>query len=329
MSSSANQMDTILLAGGQGMRLRPLTARLPKPLLPVANRPLVSQILHGLAASGIKRAALATGYKADAMQSELGAACEGVELRHIVESAPLGSGGALHNVVAECAVTGEVWIAGADILHNVDIAAVRKFHRAAVKRGGLVTIVSAEVEDATGFGICEADSDGRVGRFLEKPPAGATRSRLANTALWVFSRAALEMLPAGPSSIERDLFPALAARGALWTWSYGNGFWLDCGTPSRLVEANLGALAGKFPARLHGDRSGDSLLGTRCQMDDAARVSQCVLGEDVIVKQGAILDACVLLEGAFVGEGVRLERCIVEHGAHVKAGTTARNKILT
>lgn len=329
MSSSSNPVDAILLAGGEGMRLRPLTARLPKPLLPVANRPLVAQILHGLALGGVKRAALATGYMAEAMQSELGAECEGVALHHVIESEPLGSGGALRHVFSHCKVTDEVWVAGADILHAVDIAAVRRFHRAAAKRGALVTIVSAEVDDATGFGICEADFEGRVGRFLEKPPAGTTTSRLANTALWIFSRAALKMLPEGPSSVERDLFPALAAQGALWTWSYGDGFWLDCGTPKRLVEANLGALAEKFPARLEGERSGDSLFGADCQISDAARVTRCVLGQGVAVKQGAGLNECVLLDGVSIGEGARLERCIVEHGAHIAAGTTARDKILT
>lgn len=327
--SNIAPLDAILLAGGEGMRLRPLTQRLPKPLLPVGNAPLIAQILHGLAGAGVRQAALATGYKAEAMQRALGTECQGVQLRHVIECHPLGSGGALNHVLSQCPVAEDVWVAGADILHNIDIPAVQRFHRAAREHGALVTIVSREVEDVTGFGICECDDEGRVQRFLEKPPAGSTTSRLANTALWIFSRAALEMLPPGPSSVERELFPALAARGALWTWAHRGGFWLDCGTPERLVEANLGALAGSFPACLEGSRTDNSLSGAYCQLDDAAALTRCTLGRGVTVEKDARLEECVLLDGVFIGEGARLERCIIEQGTRVPPDTAARDRILT
>lgn len=321
-------IEAILLAGGEGMRLRPLTARLPKPLLPVGNQPMIAHILHGLSQSGIGHAALATGYKADVMQAALGAQFEGVGLQYVVENQPLGSGGALRNVLSQCEVSDEVWVAGADILHNVDIAAAQQFHRAARAQGGLVTVIAGEVEDTTGFGICEADSDGRIQRFLEKPEPGTTISRLANTALWIFSREALEMLPDGASSVERDLFPTLARSGQIWVWQH-RGFWLDCGTPERLIEANLGALAGFFPADLQGTRSNGSLLDAGCSVAPDSVLTRCTLGRDVTVQADAQLQDCVLLDGATIGAGARLERCSVESGAQIPAATSAQDEILT
>lgn len=328
MNQSTVEIGAVLLAGGEGMRLRPLTARLPKPLLPVGNAPLVAQVLYGLAQGGIAHAALATGYKAAEMQATLGAQCEGVALQHIVECEPLGSGGALRHVVSQCEVGEELWVAGADILHSVDVAAALRFHRAARERGALVTIISVEVEDTTGFGICERDDEGRVVRFLEKPAPGVTNSRLANSALWIFSREALALLPEGVSSVEHDLFPLLASRGALWTWPH-HGFWLDCGTPERLIEANVAALEQRFPTRLHGTREDTSLSDKNCVVAADATLARCVLGSGVVVESGARLENCVVLENAIIGADAELSACIIERGARIAPRATARERILT
>jgi mannose-1-phosphate guanylyltransferase len=331
----STQLTAVLLAGGIGQRLQPLTAQTPKALLPVANLPMLGQILHGLASSGVEQAALGTGHLADQISATLGDGSEyGIALRHVPEQSPLGSGGAVRHVVeslestsAELAPT--FWIAGADILHDVDIAAALEAHQ---RTGALVTVLCVEVPAPTDFGICEFAADGQMTAFYEKPAPGVTASRWANTALWIFDRAAIAMLPAEPSSIEKEFFPWLLAQG-LPIYAYRHsGYWLDCGTPERYRQAQRDALAGRFPARINGTRSQSlkqcaSLLGHDCKIAESAQLHRCTLGNAVSIGTGASLEDCVLLEGAHVGAHSHLRHCII--GAHhfVEAGTTRDNVI--
>ncbi|HEX8551570.1 MAG TPA: NDP-sugar synthase [Abditibacteriaceae bacterium] len=314
----------IILAGGEGVRLRPLTSRIPKPLLPVANVSMIGQILHGLQQNGITRAALATGYKAELLRETLGETSNGVSLAHVEENLPLGSGGALRNVLDTVRPEAEtLWVAGGDILHSVNIAAAIAHHQ---HSGALATIITVEVEDTSGFGICECDADGRVRRFLEKPPLGETTSRLANSALWIFSPKIRAELPRGASSLEREVFPRLAARGAVSAFVY-DGFWLDCGTPERFIEANQAALDQRFPAILKGAVEGTSLIGDNAAIAPDAQILHSVVGTNAQIESGACVENCIVFDNARIESHAHLRNCIVDNETRVASDTSARDKI--
>jgi len=236
----------IILAGGQGNRLRPLTDNMPKPLVPVAGRPLVEHIVVGLREQGIVRLAFAVGYKAEQISDYFGNGSRfGVECSYYLEDEPLGSGGAVRNIAQQSPeLLGQTFVvATADVLHDVDFTQALALHR---EQGALATIVCSEVDNQSGFGICEVEYDGRVRRFLEKPQPGVTDSRWANLGLWIFEADALKLVPEGYSRIEEQLFPAMLERG-LPLYAYRHqGYWLDVGTMERYRQAEEDAQEGRF-----------------------------------------------------------------------------------
>ncbi len=282
--------NAVILAGGQGTRLRPMTDAFPKPLAQVANKPLLEHIVFGLSQQGISQIALATGYKADAIENYFGAGgALGVEIQYFVEHQPLGSGGALRNVCDQspgfCA--GTFLIANADVLNDVDLGAALRLHR---EKGALATLMCCEVDNPQEFGICEIEDDGRITAFYEKPQPGVTASRWANLALWIFEPQLVPMIAAGQfSMIEDDLFPQLLQGGApLYAYRHP-GYWLDVGTHARYLQAQRDALAGRFPCSLAGRITGvdgapeqhdeaASLLADDCAVEDSARVTRSVVG---------------------------------------------------
>ncbi|HEX8833368.1 MAG TPA: NDP-sugar synthase [Abditibacteriaceae bacterium] len=328
----------ILLAGGEGVRLRPLTDSMPKPLAPVGNAPMMAQILHGLKQQHFKRVALATGYKADLIQDELGdgARC-GITLRHIPECQPLGSAGALRNVCAGLPRWNHhtLLVAGADILHDIQWDAVLQTHRASQ---ALVTMICVEVDNQQGFGICELTDDDRVTAFYEKPPPGVTDSRWANAALWLFEPQAIaQIAPRGFSMIETDLLPRLVAQGEVSAHRH-RGYWLDVGTPERYLQANLDALDARFsilPGANETEKSNEKanwtppfLIGPNCDIADDAHICRSVIGANVTIGARAILDECVILDGATIGADAVLRRCVVGGRNPVAAGASLLDTII-
>lgn len=245
---SSHALNTaVVLAGGQGNRLRPLTDNMPKPLVPIAGRPLLEHIIVGMRQQGIVHIALATGYKAEQIAEYFGDGSRyGVECSYYVEAEPLGSGGAVRNISQQSpGLLNETFVvATADVLHNVDFDAALALHR---EQGALATIVCGTVEDQSGLGICEMEPDGRVIRFLEKPQPGVTDSRWANLGLWIFEPAVLELVPEGFSRIEEQLFPLMLQQD-LPLFAYRHqGYWLDVGTMERYQQAQQDARARRFP----------------------------------------------------------------------------------
>jgi NDP-sugar pyrophosphorylase family protein len=245
--SSQTLQTAIVLAGGQGNRLRPLTDSMPKPMVPIVEHPLLEHIVLGLREQGITRIALATGYKAEQISEHFGNGSGfGVECSYFIEDEPLGSGGAVRNIAQQSPelLQSTFVVATADVLHDVNFACALALHR---EQGALATIVCSKVADQSGFGICEMEPDGRVQRFLEKPPPGVTESQWANLGLWIFEPAVLALIPPGSSRIEDQLFPAMLQR-RLPLFAYRHeGYWLDVGTMERYRQAQQDAVARKFP----------------------------------------------------------------------------------
>ena len=224
-------MKVLILAGGLGTRLRPRFGDLPKPLAPLGGRPFLARQLEWLAAAGVREAVLCTGHGADAVRAALGDGAQlGVRLHHSVEEEPLGTGGALQ--LAARHVTGPVLVANGDTLALCDPWALE---RARWERGALGAVALFRVTDAAGRGRVERDEHDRVTRFVEKDPAH-TGPAWVNGGLYAFSIRVWDRLPAGPSSLERDVLPALAAEGRLTGLATAGEFY-DIGTPEEWARA--------------------------------------------------------------------------------------------
>ena len=340
VASDDSIIRAIILAGGEGTRLRPMTDHFPKPLARVANKPMLEHIIYGLRQSGIAQIALATGYKANAIEEYFGdgARCD-VHLQYVLEPFPLGSGGAIANVCTQINEYSQntFVVASADVLHNADMNAALKLHR---ERGALITIVCSEVANPQDVGICEIESDGRIAAFYEKPAPGITDSRWANIALWIFEPQVLKEIPTGKfTRVEDELFVHLLREGApLYAYRH-EGYWLDVGTAPRYLQAQRDALGQRFPHHAHGSlineysvkaKSGNpracepSLLGNDCAIAKTALLRSCVLGDGVQIGEGAILENCMIYDGAVIGAEAELKRAVVgpnvvvPDGAHLE-----------
>ena len=340
-------LHAILLAGGRGRRLRPLSDVRPKPLVPVANRPLIERQLLALAAAGVREARLAIGRDQESFlrQSLADGRALGLRLRYAVEAAPLGSGGAVAAALVSGPVFNPVLVCNADIVSRFDPAAMLHAHRAA---GAEVSIALSEVDDPSRFGVVSLDDDGRISRFAEKPAAGAVASRpggayWANAGYWLIDPQRLAGIdPTRFSRLEETLFPAMAAAGepifGLPLPDVGGGdLWLDVGTPAAYREANRRLLEGiglRIGAGASVDATarieGDVQLGPGVVVGAEARLSGPIaIGRDCRIGPGAILRDCVLWERVRIGAGARLRGCVVTDEARIAPGERLRQTIRT
>jgi mannose-1-phosphate guanylyltransferase len=324
----------LILAGGKGTRLYPLTHAIPKPLVPLVNRPFLEHVLDRLSAQGIQEVILATAHMAEALAERLGDGRRfGLTLEYLVEETPLDSGGAIKH--AESHLAGEpFFVLNGDILTELDLAEMAEFHE---QCGAAVTISLARVEDPSAYGVVELE-DRRVVRFVEKPPPEAVRSHFVNAGTWLFDPGMVERMPRGrPFSIEREFFPDLL-RDEVPMYGYLEpGYWLDIGTVSKYLQAHRDILLGKLSLELPGDpaaagvRAGAGtriaagvhleppvLLGRNVSIATGATLlaGTCV-GDDVTVEEGALIEASVLWAGVRVGARAQLRRCVVGHGRQI------------
>jgi mannose-1-phosphate guanylyltransferase len=315
-------MKALLLAGGLGTRLRPLTHTRPKHLLPIANRPHLEHVFDSLLRQGITEVVLLTSYLAEAFAGlvEAGRA-RGLQLALTHEKTPLGTAGALRNAVAFVGDDAFVVFNG-DILTDVDLGEVIAFHRA---RRAEATILLTPVEDPSAFGVVPTDEDGRVRGFIEKPAADDAPTNLINAGVYIMEPSILSRIPPGEVwSAERQLFPDLVEEGARLYAVGTNAYWMDVGTPDKLLQANLDALHGRVRTDLEGrPRNGAVLLSESASIAPGARVSSSCLGSGAAVEDGATVEECVLLPGAEVGSGATAMRSILGEGARVEPGAEA------
>ena len=307
-------MKALLLAGGFGTRLRPLTYTRPKHLLPVANREHIVHVFDLLQRHGVNDVVLLTSYLAETFDYLVASGRErGLNLEVSQEVDPLGTAGALKNAAAFTG--GETFLAfNGDVLTDVDLSAVVGFHR---DRGAEATILLTPVEDPSIYGVVPTDADGRVREFIEKPPPGEAPTNLINAGVYVLEPSVLDRIPAGEVwSIERATFPALVEEGAALFAMPTDAYWMDIGTPEKYRQANMDALAGLF--RTEGPTAdGGRVAATSASISQDARVSSSCLGSGTVVAPGAEVTESVLLDGVTVGQGATVRRSVLGEGVTV------------
>jgi mannose-1-phosphate guanylyltransferase len=316
-------MDAVVLVGGSGTRLRPLTLRTPKPMLPLVDRPLLAYLFDQLAAAGVTRAILACGYLPDALIAYFGDGGEqasGLALEYVVESEPLGTAGAAR-LAAFGRVSETFLLLNGDILSEHDLAALVALHRA---RGATATLALVAVDDPSRYGVVERDDDGTVLRFVEKPAPGETASNLVNAGAYVLEPSVLDLIPAGrPVSIEREIFPALVGNGLCALPL--DGYWSDVGTPESYLAAHVQLLE-----RGLGGRPGPAGTHPSAVVEEGAVVHEpSFVGAGAIVRAGAVVGPLASIgHGAIVGANSVVERAVIHAGARVGEGCELRDVVI-
>jgi mannose-1-phosphate guanylyltransferase len=278
----------VVLVGGEGTRLRPLTYATPKPMLPIANRPFLEHQIAHLRAHGIDRVVLACGYRPDAIRAHFGD-----ELEYVVEPEALGTGGAIAYAARELSET--FVVANGDVLTDLDLSALVRFHR---DREARMTLALHPVDDPSRYGVVVTAADGAVTAFVEKPAPGTAPAVTINAGTYVVEPGVLDLIPEGRAvSVEYEVFPVLVGAG-LYAQS-SDGYWRDIGTPESYLAANLE----RMPP--------GGLIDPSAQVDPAADVTGSVVGPGCRVEAGARISGSVLLQGAVVTAGRRVENRVM------------------
>lgn len=302
-------MKALLLAGGFGTRLRPLTYTRPKHLLPIANRPHIDHVFDLLRRHGISDVVLTTSYLAEAFGETVDRALEdGMNVYVTHEEVGLGTAGAVKN--AEGEIGDETFLVfNGDVLTDVDLDALVAFHR---DKGAQATILLTPVEDPSAFGVVPTEPDGRVTGFIEKPLREEAPTNQINAGVYVMEPSVLEKIPAGREwSVERALFPELAEEGApLYARSTGS-YWMDVGTPDKYLKANIDAIEGRF--QMHAGTA----LAEDVGVESSASISSSCLGAGTRIGADATIEHSVLLPGCHVSRGASVVRSILGEGVTV------------
>lgn len=330
-------MRAVVLVGGEGTRLRPLTFTTPKQLLPVAEVTMIERVVSHLAAHDVDDVVLSMGYRPDAFLSMFpDNRCAGVALSYAVEPTPLDTAGAIRFAALDAGIESTFLVVNGDVLTGMDIRALIDFHRSS---GAEATISLVPVEDPSRFGVVPTDADGRVTAFIEKPPAGEAPTNLVNAGTYVLEPRVLTRIAGDRRvSIERETFPALVAERSLFALA-SPAYWIDAGTPSEYLRANLDLISGAQGKPAPGARSAGggawhlggpvvdaaatpgSLIGDAAFVGRKAEVDTSVIGAGSRVED-AVVTRSVLLPGAVVHRGARIDNSIVGAGAVVGRGAT-------
>jgi mannose-1-phosphate guanylyltransferase len=333
-------VQALVLAGGEGTRLRPLTLTLPKPVIPLAGRPFLSFMLDWLHRHGVDDVLLSCGYRSHDVERVLGHEHQGMRLRYVVEDEPLGTAGPLRLAADEGVLADRVLVLNGDCLTDIDLTAELAQHEAT---GAKATLALVAVDDTSSYGVVPTSDDGQVEAFLEKRPGPAPTNRI-NAGAYVLERSVVERVPAGRAvSIEREVFPELVGDGLYGYLS--DGYWIDIGTPERYLEATYDLLAGRVESELprrdetaslvydgcitSGARIGPlSVLGRHCSVGDYSSIERSVLHDNVRVGHRCEVVESVLAEGVRVGDGARIgpgavvgDGAVVEEDAVVGPGS--------
>ena len=322
-------LEAIVLVGGQGTRLRPLTLSAPKPLLPTAGVPFLAHLLARAAAGGVTHVVLATCYKAAMFASVLGDGAEfGLSVDYVQETVPLDTAGGIRNAASSLRGDGAadpVVVLNCDILSGHDLGAQVDLH---VKTDAAVTLHLVEVPDPSRFGCVPTDESGRVTAFLEKTPDPVTNR--INAGCYVFRREVIGQIPAGRRvSVERETFPGLIEAGELVMGYPESAYWLDVGTPQAFVRGSCDLVLGRLPAPAVPGPAGPSLVLADASVAADAMVSGgTVVGEGASVGAGATVFGSVLFDAAVVGEGAVVRESILGRGAVVAPGAVLDDAVI-
>lgn len=313
-------LEAIILVGGKGTRLRPLTIGTPKPLLPSAGVPFLAHQLAKAAAAGITRVVMATSYRAEMFAETLGdGSAFGLEIVYVHEEVPLDTGGGIRNAASALRGGPEdpVVVLNSDILSGHDLRVQLDVHE---KADAAVTLHLVEVADPVRFGCVPTEAGGRVTAFMEKTPAPV--SNQVNAGCYVFRRRFIDQMPAGQVlSVERETFPGLVAAGEMVMGYLDTAYWLDVGTPEAFVRGSCDLVLGRLASPALPGQCGDALLLPGAVADPAAELSGgTVVGAGCVIGAGARLDGAVLFDGVTVGAGAVVSASVVGRGAQIGPG---------
>ena len=326
-------MQAIVLVGGEGTRLRPLTYGTPKPMVPIAGVPFLARTMERLAHAGIRDVILPAGYMPEAIVDYFGdGSALGMKITYVIEETPLGTAGALKNV--EQYITGKFFVLNGDILTSLDLRAMMAEHE---RKGGIGLLHCIRVEDPSAFGCVVHDANGLISAFVEKPPRATAPTNDINAGTYLFERDILDLIPPGRNiSIERETFPQIIASGkGLYAYTTDD-YWIDLGKPEQYLSAHRDVLAGRMPllqvepgatgagapllakvAKLHLPVHADAGV----QVDPSAEIGpNVVLGAQTFVGQGAIVRDSVLWDGVIIEEGAIVEGAIIASAARIGRG---------
>lgn len=306
-------MRAVVLVGGFGTRLRPLTLSTPKPMLPVRHLPIIERLIANLVRGGVDDVTLALGFKPEPfIEAFPDGTCAGARLHYAVEPEPLDTAGAIRFAADASGIDDTFVVANGDVLTTLDIGRLVAVHR---DRGAEATIHLIPVADPSAFGVVELAADDRIVRFVEKPAPGTEPSNLANAGTYVLEPSVLARIPTGRKvSIERETFPAIADGGRLFAMATDDS-WIDTGRPETYLQANIDAL---------GSDARDVHPGARVAA--TAVIDRSVVAAGVTVGEDASVVGSVLLPGAVVASGARVEDSMVM--GNVGAGAVVRAAVI-
>lgn len=319
------EVDAVVLVGGQGTRLRPLTLSAPKPMLPTAGLPFLTHLLSRVAAAGIRHVIMGTSYKAEVFEEEFGDGSKlGLDIDYVTETEALGTGGAIANV-ADRLRYDTTMVFNGDVLSGADLGALLQSHDT---QQADVTLHLVRVGDPRAYGCVPTDSEGLVTAFLEKTQDPPTDQ--INAGCYVFNRAVIDMMPRGRVlSVEREVFPKLLADGVRVCGYVDTSYWRDMGTPEDFVRGSADLVRGIAPSPALSGHRGESLVHDGAGVAPGALlIGGTVIGRGAEIGAGARLDGAIIFDGVRVGAGAVIERSIIGFGAHIGPRALIRDGVI-
>ncbi len=297
-------MRAVVLVGGFGTRLRPLTNSVPKPMLPVGHVPIIERLIGNLVSGGVTDVTLALGFKAEPFLAAFpDSTCAGATLNYAVEPEPLGTGGAIRFAALHAGIDDSFVVVNGDVLTDLDVAALVAFHR---RNDAEITLHLTPVDNPAEFGVVACDERGLVSEFIEKPPPGTSPNNLINAGTYIFEPSVIDRIVGQRKvSIEREIFPVVAAEHRLWALPT-NDYWIDTGRPDLYLLANLDVISKRRTAR----------NWAQAVHHDA------VIGDDVA------LSSSVVAAGASIGDGAYVANSVILGGARIEAGATVSGSVV-
>jgi mannose-1-phosphate guanylyltransferase/phosphomannomutase len=338
-------VKAVIMAGGEGTRLRPLTSNQPKPMIPLANRPMMEHIVGLLREHGFTDIVVTVAFLANTIRTYFGDGSEfGVRMAYATEETPLGTAGSVRNAMDE--LDEPFLVISGDVLTDIDLSEVVRFHE---EKGALATIALESMENPLEFGIVITREDGSIERFLEKPTWGQVFSDTINTGIYVLDPEVFDFIPAGrPVDFSGEVFPAILDAGRPIFGYVTEGYWEDVGTLDAYLKAHHDVLDGRVDLDIAGFRISDGVwLGEGAEVDPRARVdgpaiigdnsrveagahlaAYTVLGSNVRVGRDAYLERCVVHDNSYLGDSVRLRGCLVGRSADLRRGARCEEGVV-
>lgn len=296
-------MKAVVLVGGFGTRLRPLTLSTPKPMLPVGHVPMVENLVRMLAKADITEVVLGLGFRPEPfIRAFPDGECAGIALHYAVEPEPLDTAGAIKFAAESAGIDDTFVVANGDVLTDLNVTSLIDFHRRTHARA---TLHLTPVDDPSAYGVVVVDGDGRVQRFVEKPAPGTEPSRMINAGTYVFEPDVLDVIPSGRKvSVERETFPILVERGSLFAMATDD-YWIDTGRPETYLKANLDVLDGRRTSMRV------DMVATGADVDPGAEILHSLVSSGSRIERGALVHDSVILPGAHVSHGANVRSSLV------------------